>query len=1078
MKKKTIIIAAMLLFFGISCERPSSPDFELQQSFDIPLLKSTSYKFIGDGKGAIIDTTSDNFEDLFTTGHDGLVFLSTEIDFEIGDFEDIIPSLEVEQTEFDSEIGNLEIDDFSSNFRSEIGEFSGEPEELEEEQTEIGVFQIELRASGVAGFEKVTGLDAGSYGPGDPVPGPVTETFLIDLDAPGFERAVIDSGGVRFYFSNDLGFDIQNMSATFISNADGNAVPVGSTLEFGAIPNGESRDDVVLFNQGDELEINLALEVEVQWEAQLMQTAPGTITVEAVEEDLVVTNATGNISAQVLNPEIEPIESSNPAFEYAIVSDTPGADEAYQLFVVIANNSTLPLYDSTLTGMPQITIFNSDGDVLDEPKELINLSRPGANSLDAFESAEVILDLAGQKLTRELTYDISIGTIGGAGLTVDHDDYFVITPHTSDLKFTEARSDVDPQEGIPLEDTKSVEGDFVNAEVDEGELRLEIRNESNIPMVIDYLRFYNEEGFTAKNTGSFFAQGSDIAEIRDITIPARQTRSVLVPVENTGISNRISYTGTASSPGTTETVTVYSTDPVIISLEGSVQLQSASAVLKPQSFSIAGEVEMEEQELRLDQPEHYIEIKSGMLKIGNITNGIDLDIDTLVISFPDIRQDSDGSGQYRPADSLWFEFSGANRIRRSSDTRFSQPEISHSLENVRIYALDNKLTYNMVAITENTRNAAGDDSVRTVYATDRFRATADFTDLKIKTAFGNIESRVDFLGDDEGEDGIFDLFNENEATISKFDDLGELSERISGLRFINPSLNLIYDTNLGVDGTIIAAILGINAGGEEVFLSAKPGSDLEVAAGDSHQGLQARGAQIPRSDLIRFDVEPSQHIGEVLQNQIVQFDSENSNVEEFLSNLPVELRFIGNMVVNPDGSDGFLVSPIEFDARMGIDIPINLSTAEGQPATIEDIIKVDLSGMPSAEDDAGLSEAVLYVMYENGLPFETGFTLEFLDANENLITTGRGTVLDPVEFRIEGAVVDAESRFVSKPNSGMAEIHLTPEQLDYLSRTRFIRLFGSLDTSRDDISGEVKVRADDFIGLSVNASFKTSVKVN
>ncbi len=1078
MKKIRIIIAASILLFGISCERPSSPDFELQQSFDIPLIKKTNYQFIGDGKGAIIDTTSENFQDLFAIGSDGLVFLSTEIDFEIGNFEDIIPEVDVDPTELEGEIGNLEIDDFSSSFESEIGEFSGEPEELEEEQVEIGVFEIEINAVGSAGFGKATGLDEGDFGPGDPVPGPVTQTFMIELEAPGFERAEIESGGIRFFFSNDLGFDIQNLSATLVSNADAEPSPVGTVLALGAIPNGESRNDIVLFNQGDKLEAYLAFEVEVQWEAQLMQTSPGSITAESVEEDLVVQNATGNISSQILNPVREPLESSNPNFEYAIVADNPTTGENFQLELVMANNTALSLQDSTLTGMPVMTIRNSDGDMLDESKELVNLTRPGANNLDTGESAEVILNLAGEKLTRELFYEISIGTIGGAGLTLDKDDYFVISPLTSDLRFVEARSDIDPQEGIPLKDTKDVKGDFVNAEVEEGELRLEIRNESNIPLVIDHLRLYNADGFTAKNTGQFFASGSDIAEISDITIPAQQTHIEVVPVENTGISNRIAYTGTASSPGTEETVTVYATDLIVTDLEGSVRLQSASAVLSAQDFTISGEAELEEGDFRLSQPDHYIEIASGMLKIGSIVNDIDLDIDTLIISFPGIRQDRDGSGLYHPADSLWFEFSGTNRIRRGSDTGYPQPEVNHSLENVRIYAQDNKLVYHMVAITENTRDAVGDDTMRTVRATDRFRAMAEIVDLSIKTAYGIVETRVEFLGDDDGDDGIFDLFNDNEAEVTELDDLEELSERLSGLQLVNPSFDLIYDSNLGVKGTIIAAILGINNQGDEVYLSAKPGSEREVVSGDSYGNLHARGAQISRSDLIKFEVKPAQSIGEVLRNQVVRFDSETTNVEDFLSNLPVELRFIGKIVVNPDGGEGFVVNPVDFDARMGIDIPINLLTAEGEPATIEDIISADLSGMPSPEDDLGLTEAVLYVMYENGLPFDTGFTLEFLDANENGITTGHGVPIEPVAFEIEGAEINEESRFVRQPRSGMTEIRLTADQLDHLHKTRHIKLLGSLGTSRDDISGEVKVRADDFIGLSINASFKTSVKVN
>jgi len=1072
-----ITVAAVFLFVAISCERPSSPDFNLQQSFDIPLVKSTSYKLIGEGKGAIIDTTSENFRDLFRTGPDQLVFLSSEIDFEIGELDDIIPELDIEPTDVESEIGTLEIDDFSASFDSEIGKISGEPEDLEDEMMEVGDFEIDFNASGSAGFEEVTGLNPDDFSPGTPVPGPVDETLIVPLDTPGFVRAEIESGGLQFVFTNEIGFDIENITATLMINADSSPTPVGNTLELGPVAHGQSAEAIVQFEAGDLLETILAFEVQIRWQSQVMAAEPGSINVESDEQALTVRNATGNIKAQALNPDIEPITSSNPEFEYAIVADDPGPDEKYQLALLIINNTPLEILDSTLTAMPQITLFNSDGVVLDEPKELVNVTRPGAASLEPNETAEVILDLSGQKVTAELTYQISLGTIGGEGLTVDKDQFFLITSSTSELKFVEAKSDIDPQEDIILEDTEEVKGDFVNAEIEEGEMRLEISNQTEIPLLIEHLRLFNAESFTAKNTGRFFAFGSDIAEISNIEIPPLESRTVQVPLENTGISNRVSYSGTASSPGTTEPVIVRATDLISTEMEGSAQLSSASAVLKSQSFSVTDEVDFEDEDFRLTSDNHYVEIAAGVLKIQNVTNDIDLDIDTLVVSFPGIRTDTDGTGRYLPSDSLWIEFSGSNRIRRGSDPR-PQPEFTMSLENVRIYAPDNRLSYNIRAVTEDTRNAAGGDSVRTVLSSDRFTASLDIENVTLRTAFGRVQRRVELLVDDDGDNGIIDLFNDREAEITEIEDLEELSERLSGLRLVNPSFDLIYDTNLGVQGTVIGAILGISSSGEKVFLSGKPGTDREVGPDDDYQNLYMRGAQIPRSDLVAFQITPSERIGEVIRNQVIRFDSETTNVEDFLSNLPVEVRFIGKIVVNPDEQDGFIVNPVVFDSRMGIDIPLNLSTAEGDPASFEDMISADLSDLPKPEDDTRVSEATLYVSYENGLPFAAGMTLEFLDENENLIFTAIGQPVDPVRFTIDAANVHSTTRFVDRPKNGTSEIKLSKEQLDYLYRTRKIRLIGELATSRDDISGEVKVRPDDFIGLSVNASFKTSIKVN
>ncbi len=1077
MNTNRVFFLAVLFFTVFSCERPSSPDFNLQQSFDIPLVKSTSYKLIGGESGAIIDTTSESFSDLFRVGEGRLVFLSTEIDFEIGELDDIIPELDIDPTDVESEIGTLEIDDFSSSFNTQIGEISGEAEDMDDEEMEVGDFEIEFDASGSAGFEEVTGLDANDFSTGTFVPGSGGQTIIVPLETPGFVRAEIERGGLLFVFTNDLGFDIEDVSVQLLSNTGTSGLPVGNTAELGSVAHGQSAQTSIVFEAGDLLETTLAFEVQIQWQSQNMAAEPGEFSVSSEDQGLTARNATGNVRPQVLNPVIEPISVSNPDFVYALVADDPGTGERYELALQLINYTPLEIQDSTLSAMPLITLFNGDGDILDEPKELVNVTRPGASSLGMNETAEVIVDLSGQKLTAELTYQISIGTAGGQSLTVDRDQSILITSRTSEMTFVEVLSDIDPQDDIALEDTEKVKGDFVNAEVEEGELRLVIRNQSDIPLVIDHLRLFNAESFTAKNTGRFFASGSDIAEITDIEIAPRDSRTVLVPMDNIGIANLISYTGTASSPGTSDPVIIRKTDLIVTEMEGSAQLSSASAVLKPQTFSIADEVEFDDEDFLLISEDHYVEIESGLLSIQDIINNIDLDIDTLIISFPGIRTDRDGSGRYLPSDSLWIEFSGNNRIRRGSAIG-PQPTFSISLDNTRIYSPENRLFYHVHAVTEDTRTASGADTVRTVFSSDQFSASLDIENLTLRTASGQVKRRVEFLGEDDGDDGIVDLFNDREAEITEIEDLKDLSERLSGLQLLNPSFDLIYDTNLGVSGTIIGAILGINKRGEEVYLSGKPGTEREVGPGEDYQNLYNRGVQIPRTDLVAFQVTPSQQIGEVIRNQVIRFDSETSNVDEFLSNLPVEVRFIGKIIVNPDEQDGFIVNPVEFDARMGIDIPLNLSTIEGDPASFDDVISADLSDLPKPEDDSRVSEATLYVSYENGLPFDAEMKLEFLDEREELIFSTTGLPLDPVTFRIEAANVHSTTRFVDRPKYGTSEIRLTEDQLDNLYLTRHIRLVGELATSRDDISGEVKVRAEDFIGLSVNASFKTSIKVN
>ncbi len=548
-------------------------------------------------------------------------------------------------------------------------------------------------------------------------------------------------------------------------------------------------------------------------------------------------------------------------------------------------------------------------------------------------------------------------------------------------------------------------------------------------------------------------------------------------VEVADVTSQISNSGSASSPNSSQTPATHSADFRLTTVYGSSMMSQVTSVLGPQRFTVTGDIEVDGTDFQMTREEHYVEIESGLLRFHDVINEIDLDIDTLIVSFPGILMDQDGSGQYLPQDSLWAIFTGTNRIRRSSDPA-PQPQFSTSLQNARIYALDNRLIYHVWAVTEDTRSAIGADTVRTISADDSFLASLEIEIQTVRSAFGEARERVELLTEDEAGNEIVDIFNNNEAEVTKIEDLEELSTRLSGLRLINPTFDLIYDTNLGVRSTIIGAILGINDKGEEVFLSGKPGTGREVDPDNDFGNLYMRGTPIPRTDLISFKVEPAQDIGEAIRNQVVRFDSKTSNVEDFLSNLPVEVRFIGNVIANPGGEEGFIVNPVLFDAGMGIDIPINLSTAEGQPASFEETFSADLSALPEPEDDLRISEAMLFISYENGLPFSSATTLTFLDANDQVITSARGEKVEPVAFQIKAAAVEPETRFVDRPISDVLEIRLTSKQLDNIHKTRSIRLLGELETSRDQMSGEVKVRVDDHIGLRVNASFKTDLKVN
>ena len=90
-------------------------------------------------------------------------------------------------------------------------------------------------------------------------------------------------------------------------------------------------------------------------------------------------------------------------------------------------------------------------------------------------------------------------------------------------------------------------------------------------------------------------------------------------------------------------------------------------------------------------------------------------------------------------------------------------------------------------------------------------ANVEIQNLRVGSAFGAVSVKSVLLTEGSGP---LDLFNDNVVQLTDVEDLKELSSRISDIQFFNPSLNLTYTSNIGVDAEIFAAIMGINESGD------------------------------------------------------------------------------------------------------------------------------------------------------------------------------------------------------------------------------------------------------------------------
>ncbi|WP_157470791.1 hypothetical protein [Gracilimonas tropica] len=491
------------------------------------------------------------------------------------------------------------------------------------------------------------------------------------------------------------------------------------------------------------------------------------------------------------------------------------------------------------------------------------------------------------------------------------------------------------------------------------------------------------------------------------------------------------------------------------------------AALDEQDFSTTSTATFSDEEFVFNDPNHFVRLKSGEVIIAPIENQLEFDID-LVITFTDIQSCPASAASSNPfvssADPLVISYTGNNRIERASST----DEAIIDLSGCEIRANGNEVSYEINSSTENTKNAPAGERIRVINENQSITSSVEISNLTIDRATGIVKQQVVLLNDDEGSDEVLSLFNDNEAEITEIDGLDELSRQLENLNFTNPTLSINYTTNVSVPTTIYGAFVGTNGNGEQVFLRGTAG-DFTVSSTDPINGLNIRpGEPLNPEQMIKFSLAENPN-GDNITSSIL-FDKDGTNIDDFLNNLPSDIRFIGKAVINEDEQEATIIDPLNFDPKISIDIPLAFSTPEA--ATYTDTVAQDLADLPSTQEGtSGISEGRIVIEYENGLPLGFNLDIMFLDENYNPLSP---TPVSIEDVGLMAAEVDG-SGFSSAATSGSTVIALEASQLDQLYKTRYMKISAALNTKDGE---EVRLRTTDSIQLSVRAELTIESEVN
>ncbi|WP_069133103.1 hypothetical protein [Rhodohalobacter halophilus] len=473
------------------------------------------------------------------------------------------------------------------------------------------------------------------------------------------------------------------------------------------------------------------------------------------------------------------------------------------------------------------------------------------------------------------------------------------------------------------------------------------------------------------------------------------------------------------------------------------------AAIPQQEFTLSGSTSFDDSDFMFSSEEHYVQLQSGTLDIQNILNGIDVDIPVLQLSFPNIRNEPWGE-----SDSLVITFDGNNFIGRANTQPASQ---SIDLTGMRIYAPGNDVEYSISAVTEDTRQSGS--PLRTIRETDAVSAEIAISNLVLQEAFGVPLARETALNSDDPANGvILDLLNDVEAEIIEIDGIRDLSQKVTGIEFTNASLDIRYSTNTNLPVRVVGAFLGRDSSGDTFYLSGDPGTSHSVTDNSGLSRLTVNGTQIAAENLIQFELN---HSGDPNDTEVITFDRENTNINEFFSKLPNEIRFIGLAFINESETEGVVRNPLLFEPEFRVNVPLSIRT---DLASFADTISQDLGNLPGPDDDESIEEGQLYIQYGNRIPIGFSVQLEFLDENDDLLMSvpmqGEPAIdINPAPTNPGGAS--------DGTRSGTASLNLNRQQLDLINQTRNIRIAADILTREDEVS----IRGNDDVTISISGSF-------
>ncbi|MDW8286412.1 MAG: hypothetical protein RML47_09985, partial [Bacteroidota bacterium] len=485
-------------------------------------------------------------------------------------------------------------------------------------------------------------------------------------------------------------------------------------------------------------------------------------------------------------------------------------------------------------------------------------------------------------------------------------------------------------------------------------------------------------------------------------------------------------------------------------------IRGVSIEMSNQVSVVSGGLIVSEDNVRF-APGDFVAFSDGRIEIPEIRNTEPVAYEFVRIVLKGLRR-----APFGPADSVVIRFEGAvDRPDQYLFRRLEAGEVRRGIQipvrGMRLYPVRGQLGYDVFARPTQFRAESNPRAIVIQLGVER---------VAVSQVQARLVPRTILLSEDRNRDGRLDIARVEESRITRLSDLRNLSQVIQNLKLSGAQMTLEYQTNLLMGGVLYGVFEGRRADGSRIELVGR--GPYALTAADTVGGF-LRGGQAIRPT-IKF---PLPRPASATQTIRLLLDDGNSNLSQFLSALPVEVRFTGKFLLNPTGEAVVLNTPVTFRARIRFQLPLSLENTLADPVVLTDTVEADLSDLPKNEpqDELRLLSGRVRLSYRNGLPMGIRISeIGFLDEARRPLAVRipkPGQVLE-----LSPAPVDAAG-LSSGRATGALEIGLEESELNLLHRTRHLRLVLRAGAARP---GAV-IRAQDRLAVDLTASLQLNVKV-